>query len=340
MRVRLAFQATAWEQPGARWAAGVIASLIQAPVRLTPADAPGGSDDLVVWVGAERSAPRDAAVVIGLDGWPAWRADELALATVDGEPLPCPGGRLTPPSDPRALPPEWLRAAFALLSREEEYQDPRRDRWECFAGTQSRLHALGVLDRPLVNRWAEQLEVRLVTAARERGQSLAPLPRWPSNKRFAAALTHDVDDVALRSWPAAFRLLARARTPWSYALRAGLHATWRAAVRPPGDDPYWNFDRWASVEARHGFKSAFYWVPPARRSHEYDPLYRLEDTIGFEGHRRRLADVLRELVGRGHACADPGKLVVAERRVVREARLRLCPPGVAHVEAQEVLPDP
>src|SRR6185503_2222031 len=55
-----------------------------------------------------------------------------------------------------------------------------------------------------------------------------------------------------------------------------------------------------SVEARHGFKSAFYWVAPARRSHEYDPLYRLEDTIGFEGHQHRLAGVLRELVGRGH----------------------------------------
>jgi hypothetical protein len=254
----------------------------------------------VVWVGAPQAAPSDAAVVIAFDGWPEWRADELALATLDGEPVPCPGGRLTPSHDPRVLPPEWLRSAFALLSREEEYQDPRRDQWECFPGTQSRLHALGVLDRPLVNRWAEQLEVRLAVAARERGGSLEPLPRWPDGKRFAAALTHDVDDVTLRSWRAAFRLLARARTPRSYALRAGVHALWRAALRPPGDDPYWNFDRWASVEARHGFRSAFYWVPPAGRTHEYDPLYRPEDTIGFEGRRRRLADVLRELAGQGH----------------------------------------
>ena len=50
MRVRLAFQDAAWETPEARWTASVVASLLEARVRLEPAGAPGGSE-------AGRAAP-------------------------------------------------------------------------------------------------------------------------------------------------------------------------------------------------------------------------------------------------------------------------------------------
>jgi peptidoglycan/xylan/chitin deacetylase (PgdA/CDA1 family) len=56
-----------------------------------------------------------------------------------------------------------------------------------------------------------------------------------------------------------------------------------------------------SEEERRGFRSSFFFCPPDPvPRHEYDPLYRMSDRIGFAGKRLALANVLRIMVERGH----------------------------------------
>jgi hypothetical protein len=279
----------------ASWTAGVLLSLTGHAWRED-----GSGEGPVVFVGAFDRAPKDAAVVLPwIDPGP-WLPAGLALATFEGVPVPCPGGRLTAPSDPSALPAEWLRAVFALLSREEERIETARDQWDCFAGTQSSLHRLGVLERPLVNQHAAQLARRLEAWADARQAALTPLPLWPNGKRFAALLSHDVDEVRFGSLVEAARLLARTSGPRSYALRAGLTQAARGIAGAGRTDPYWNFERWVKAEESRGFRSSFYFCAPSpARRHEYDARYRFGDRVDFAGERGTVSALLARLAGRG-----------------------------------------
>jgi peptidoglycan/xylan/chitin deacetylase (PgdA/CDA1 family) len=188
-----------------------------------------------------------------------------------------------------------------MLAREEERASTRRDQWECFAGNFSRMHELGVLDQPLVNLLVAQLARRVVSWCGQRGTRHEPVPRWKNGARFAVALTHDVDDVQLYSLRNAWRLLGLVRGPRSYAFRKAVDTTLRTLARAGrGRDPYWNFDRWAAEESRRGFRSCFYFCPPAPATrHEYDALYTMADRLEFEGRRTTVAELIRTLGERG-----------------------------------------
>ena len=282
----------------AGWAATVLLSLTGLAWREGDAAVPG--DGPVVFVGALERAPADATVILPwIDPGP-WLPAGLGLADFEGVPVPCPGGRLPAPSDPRAFPAEWLRAVFSLLSREEERLETARDQWECFAGTQSRLYVLGVLERPLVNQYAALLARRLEAWADARQGAIVPLPLWPNGKRYAALLSHDVDEVRFGSLVEAARLLALTSGPRSYALRAGLTQAARGLAGLGGADPYWNFERWVAAEESRGFRSSFYFCAPSpARRHEYDARYRFGDRVDFEGARGTVSELLTRLAGRG-----------------------------------------
>ena len=279
----------------AGWTAGVLLSLTGLAWR----EGDGG-DGPVVFVGAADRAPADAAILLPwVDAGP-WTPAGLALAGFEGVPVPCPGGRLTSPADARALPAEWLRAVFSLLSREEEQLEHARDQWECFAGTQSRLHGLGVLERPLVNEYAALLARRLEAWASARQAALTPLPLWPNGKRYAALLSHDVDEVRFGSLLEAARLLALTSGPRSYALRAGLTQAARGVAGLGRTDPYWNFERWVTAEESRGFRSSFYFCAPSpAQRHEYDARYRFGDRVDFERARGTVSSLLARLAERG-----------------------------------------
>jgi peptidoglycan/xylan/chitin deacetylase (PgdA/CDA1 family) len=298
--VLFSFDAAAWEIPEARWTVETIATLLEHRWRIAPW-APASAGELLVHVGSAAGAPVEAAAVVEVQGWPKWSAATLEAASFEDVPLLCPPGSLVPTSDARVLPWAWLRSLGFLLAREEEYEDARRDQWECYSGTYSRQHALGVLDRPLVNLAVAALARRIATAAGRRARTLEPLPRWKDGARFAACLTHDVDDVALYSGRQALRLLLQARAPQSYAFRAGLSGLGRAWTHRGAEDPYSNFHRWLAEEEGRGRRSTFYFVPPdPRPRHEYDPLYRLDDRIAFDGRRVTVAEVMRAMESRGH----------------------------------------
>ncbi len=301
MRVCLCFEPRAWESPPVRYTLETLARLLDLPWRATASRDGIAENEAVVFAGLPARAPADAAAVVAAGEWGAWDPESLALASFDGAPLPCPRGAIEPAADPRVLPEAWLRAAWFMLSREEEFATARRDQWECFSGFYSRMHALGVLDQPLVNIWASQLARRVAEWAARRGVRFEPVPRWKNGACFAAALTHDVDDVALYSLPAAWRLLRQARGPGSYAFRGGVAAMLRALGHPGSSgDPYSNFDRWVEQESRRGFRSSFYFCPPApSERHEYDALYTFGDPVEFEGRRMTVAAMTKLLIERG-----------------------------------------
>ncbi|HEY2954772.1 MAG TPA: polysaccharide deacetylase family protein [Candidatus Eisenbacteria bacterium] len=301
MRVCLLFDAPAWENRAARWAIETVAPLLDLAWRSAPPGTAAGEGEAVVFVGAPAGAPRDAAAVVAAGEWKPWDAAGLALARFESVPMPCPGGTLAAPGDPRELPEAWLRAIGWMLAREEERASSRRDQWECFAGTFSRLHELGVLELPLVNSYAAQLSRRIAAWCVRRGVRLEPAPRWKNGARFAAALTHDVDDVQMYSLRLAARLLRLARGPRSYAFRKGVATALRSLARlGRAGDPYWNFDRWVAEESRRGFRSGFYFfAPDPQPRHEYDAQYTMSDALEFEGRRTTVAGLVRALAGRG-----------------------------------------
>ncbi len=279
----------------AGWAASVLLSLTGFAWR----EGAAGEGPLV-FVGDPARAPGDAAIVLPWCDAGPWTPSGIALVTFEGVPVPCPGGRLGAPPDERTVPDVWLRAVFTLLAREEERLEPARDQWDCFAGTQSRLHALGVLDRPLVNQFARRLADRLTRWALARHATLPTLALWPHGKRFAVMLSHDVDEVRFGSLVEATRLLPLARTPRSYALRAGLTQAARGALGLGHADPYWNFERWLASEETRGFRSSFYFCAPRLDArHEYDARYRFGDRVDFEGRRGTVTTLMARLAERG-----------------------------------------
>ncbi len=301
MRACFVFDERASREPAARHALETLASLLEVPWRVATPEAAPVEGEAVVWVGDPAGAPSDAAAVVVLRDWPAWEPHALEVATFEGAPLPCPRGEVERAASERELPAAWLRAAAFQLGREEERIDARRDQWECYSGAYSRMTELGILDRPIVNLQAAQLARRIDAWFARRNASPPRFPRWPDGRRFAALLTHDVDDVRLHSLAQSWRLLSLARSAGSYAARAGVMGAVRALRNlARTDDPYSNFERWAEAESGHGFRSSFYvFAPHPTARHEYDALYRLDDSIRFEGRRFTVAAMLREIAGRG-----------------------------------------
>lgn len=329
MRVCLLFEPRLWEGSPARHAAETIASLLEWRWRAAVSGSEVRADEAVVFVGRPAEAPADTAATIRVDGWPYWAPDSLEAATFDGTPLPCPRGAVDAVSDPGELPSQWLRSAGFMLGREEELIDGRRDQWECYSGAYTRMAALDVLDRPLVNAFAARLARRIEAWCARRHVTFERVPRWKNGAPFAVALTHDVDDVTLRSMPMAMRLLGQAHGPGSYAFRAGVRGALRAMLPGPSRDPYWTFERWAAEERERGFSSTFYFFAGCLTSrHEYDALYRPDDVIGFDGQRAPVAAVMTALARAGFEIGLHGSYLshrdadalADQRRQIEEAK--------------------
>lgn len=297
MTVAFVFDARSWEEPRARWTIATLAPLLDAPWRETLAGNELPNEPVVVFVGDPASAPAEAAVTIPLREWPEIRAACLERAMVEEAPFAAPGGRVTSGGREDGLPEEWLPSLWHVLAREEEREDALRDQWGCYSGSFTRLRKIGLLDVPWVNLAAAALRRRLDAWCARNGRTLTHEPRWKDGAPFAVALSHDVDDVRLRSVKQAVRLLILARSAGSYAARGGLTALGRAlgARLWSGSDPYSCFERWRDEEILRGFRSTFFVFARPHTAHEYDALYSLEDRVHFDGGFPRVEEMFRSL---------------------------------------------
>ena len=295
------FDAHAWENFEARHAMSVVAPLLDVAFRFSAPGALPVADAAVVFVGDPVQAPADCAAIVPVAAWPIWQPSTVRVHARPGGFLLGPERDLGSEATSSAMPGAWLRAIAFVVQREEELLEHHRDEWECFSGFSSRLHELGIIDQPLVNDWASQLEARVRQWIESRGHTPRTVPRWKNGARFAVALTHDVDWVRRFSLPQSLRLLRQAHRLNSYAFRHGLSAS-LDSVRHLGtrQDPYCSFDRWAREESELGFRSTFYFCPydPQPR-HEYDPTYRDSDRVDFEGQSVTVARLMETLAARG-----------------------------------------
>ncbi|MEO6066477.1 MAG: hypothetical protein ABIQ41_00680, partial [Gemmatimonadales bacterium] len=114
----------------------------------------------------------------------------VGVAALSAEPVAADGRLL--------LPRRVLAAIGEIVSAAAEQLTPERDRLGRVPTSANLLIGAGAADTPVVSRLAMQIRQAVARVAGDRPyRALAP---WPHGKRWAAALTHDLDVVAL--WPA------------------------------------------------------------------------------------------------------------------------------------------
>jgi hypothetical protein len=93
-----------------------------------------------------------------------------------------------------------------------------------------------------VNHYAEILRVAFC-------RSHDPMPLWPGNKKYAVALSHDVDYPEMIRWIECLRYIG------TYRGRSRLS---RVIDILKGRESFWRFEDWMKLEKHYGMKSAIY----------------------------------------------------------------------------------
>jgi len=108
---------------------------------------------------------------------------------------------------PRAV----LRCLGDIAAGIAEQRSSQRDRFDRVPSSENVLVQHGVAGEPIVSRAAQQLRDAVIASAAASRRSVATLSPWPDGRRWAVAVTHDLDVVDL--WPAftALRLAELAR---------------------------------------------------------------------------------------------------------------------------------
>jgi hypothetical protein len=132
-------------------------------------------------------------------------------------------------------------SCFYLLSGWEE-RFIHRDRKDRHVVQESLLYREKVLNHPIVNQYSTVLRDFFRT-------SHNPIPLWPSNKKYAVALSHDVDYPEMIRWIEVLRYLVK------YKMQSKLTKVIDIIC---GRENFWKFEDWVNLENRYGLKSAMY----------------------------------------------------------------------------------
>jgi hypothetical protein len=152
---------------------------------------------------------------------------------------------------------EVSAAALRLVTRiagvVDEQRSYRADQFGRVPPEDNWLAARGVEREPVVTRFAMALRTAVIAAAN--GRRVAFVSPWPEGRRWAAAMTHDLDVVSL--WPVFTALrgveLARKGRVRDVLLAAG------AAVAHVFGDPVWAAAQAVlGAERRHGIRSSWF----------------------------------------------------------------------------------
>ncbi len=134
-----------------------------------------------------------------------------------------------------------ILSSFYLLSGwEERYM--HRDRNDRPDVQESFLYREKILHDSMVNQYSTILRDFFRA-------SHNPIPLWPSNKKYAVALSHDVDYPEMIRWIEVLRYLGK------YKLSGKLAKVIDIIT---GKENFWKFEDWINLENRYGLKSAMY----------------------------------------------------------------------------------
>lgn len=232
------------------------------------------------------------------------------------------------------IPRDLLRTVGDLVSAGAEQRTAERDRLGRVPSAVNALAAAAVAEEPLVSRWAGQMRRVVAHAAGSRPfRAVAP---WPHARRWAAALSHDLDVVAL--WPVFSTLRIgelAGKGEWHQVAR-----TLRAALGSLLGDPVGDgVAQILAVEGRLGIRSTWFILcgtPTVATFRAGDLTYRPESTAT----RRILSALLED----GHEIGLHGSLETAahpDRFGVQHERLAsLAPPTGRGVRQHFLRMDP
>lgn len=162
------------------------------------------------------------------------------------------------------------------------------------------------IQRPTLDEFIVKWQGRLSTFDLEQNAE----PTWPEAKPFALCITHDVDHVSSFGMSRLYRRFFRyARYPGrqigELAKLALISSRGTASTlvkksllqRP---DSISQIAEWMKIEDALGFRSTFFFLPSTVRPwHPFDCDYSFSDSVLFDGHRMSVAQMMREIVGRG-----------------------------------------
>jgi len=134
-----------------------------------------------------------------------------------------------------------ILSSFYLLSGWDE-RFIHRDRKDRHVVQESFLYREKVLHDPIINQYSTLFRDLL-------RPSHNPIPLWPSNKKYAVALSHDVDYPEMIRWIEVLRYLGK------YKLSGRLSKVIDIFT---GKENFWRFEDWVKLENRYGLKSAMY----------------------------------------------------------------------------------
>jgi hypothetical protein len=212
------------------------------------------------------------------------------------------------------------------LLRAEELETSARDQWGCWEFAQCESYRRGTLWKPEIDEWLADVRGLLS------GGGDAPL--WPGGRPFVVCPSHDVDMVT-RTWTP--KQIGRSLHIALTGSRDGpsrAEAVLRALARPlrfrvsSAPSSAATLQRCMEIElARDVRASYFFTVYPPGRASSYDCVYTLDDDLLFRGERRRVRDVVSELVGTGfdvglhgsYFAAVDGELLSTQRTMLESA---------------------
>lgn len=228
-----------------------------------------------------------------------------------------------------AIPNDVLEACFRAIARREESENPMRDEFGNWSHTVTSERSRATLHRPVLDESLQQLHSGVHFSGANRR------PAWPDGHSFALCLTHDVDFISSTAQGRKFvRRLSRAIRgdgPRAVPLRAAAGSIYRLFTGVVEGERLGDYGDWLAMEARHGFRSTFYFFPSTlSRPHAYDCDYHFDDPMVFQGRSLRAADVMRVMADAGwevglhgsyHSATYPG-LLDEQRREVEMALQR------------------
>ncbi len=186
-----------------------------------------------------------------------------------------------------------------LLSRCEEQHSGPSDAHGRFPHDRALQNQAGLQSSPVVDAFVDAIRSAIVEAALAQATRCQTLSAWPTGKRFAVCLSHDIDNAISISPRRSARKVGAA----AVALAAGKPCVARrrlidalGLMRGGDRSPYWLMQAMARRESARGFRSTFFVLPHT---------HRLVEEGGRSGERydvrgRAVQRMLLGLIEEGH----------------------------------------
>jgi len=242
-----------------------------------------GTGDVVQLRVVDGASSDDTAAALRARGWGIAAAD--GVVTVE-----------------RAL----LRFVVDVAGAEDEQRSRAEDRYQRVPATATRVVREAIEREPVVSRAAVALMHAVRAAA---GQRLVlQIDPWPNGRRWAAALTHDLDVV---DWWPAFTLLRLAELARNGELARAAHVTLAAATSAASPVVWVAIRELLDVEARHRVRSSWFVLsgrPTLATARAGDLTYRPEG--------RRARRIMRAVRDAGHEIGLHGSFRTSEEHAL------------------------